>query len=311
MKKLLIFGVAIIGLIGSIFYFTNQLYIPQIQNNLKSLECPISTPSWTNKYKTKDNQIAFSTAERELDGLYLQILNNKGEITNRIKEESWNDGGTLGSFTFDKALNIYTIPTPIITIGNNPKDQRQYIYKVDKKTGKMDKWLELPITDDLKNIDEKSYLQNVYGNIGITSDCKNNKLYVSSILGSDRDKMRGKVFEIDIETKSFNPIITDHDCYGLTKFEDKDKSYLLFGNTRETSIGLYEFESKKIKKKETDIIHPNVIKQDHRVKKIRLKNDIFEIGLYPFDYTLATSGENLNSKLEYQYKEGEWGLVKK
>jgi hypothetical protein len=310
MKRIIIVLSALISCILLYTLYTNNQIARQMQSPITSLECPISNPSWTDKYQKTDTSLAFSTAERELDGLYLQILNTKGEVVDRVKEPSWKIGGTLGSFTFDKDKNIYLVPTPIITIGNNPKEQRQSIFKVDNQTGVMAKWFDLPVTTDIRAVDDKSYLNNVYGNIGITSDCKNNKIYVSSILGSDKTNMKGKVFEVDLTNKVTTTIITGIDCYGLSKVVDKENNqFLLFGNTRELSIGLYDFEKNKINSTELKVTTPNVLKQDYRVKKIRLKGEIFEIGLYPFDYTLATSGENLNAKTHYQYKDSKWTFV--
>jgi hypothetical protein len=308
-KKILIIGALITALIAY-YGYSSYSYIPNMQGTLAALDCPVVLPNWTNKYQTKDTQLLFSTAEKELNGLYLQQINSKGELVNRFKEDSWKIGGTLGSFTFDKNKNLYLVPTPIIYIGNNPKQERQSIFKVDSETGVMTKWMDIEVPEEIKKVDDNSYLYNTYGNIGITGDCKTNKLYVSSVQGSDKDKMRGRVYEVDINTMRSEAIITDMDCYGIYKVEDSSRgTYLLFGNTRESSMGLYDFGSKKIKNQELVINNPNVLKADYRVKKIRLKGDTFEIGLYPFDYTLATSGENLNAKLNYQYKDGKWAMV--
>jgi hypothetical protein len=305
--------VLLVGVVAGIAIYTivaNLTFTPKIQGTLTALDCPSLFPEWTNKYKKEDNQLFFSTAEKELDGLYIQVQNTKGEIISRVQEPSWSIGGTLGSFAFDKNKNIYLLPTPIIYIGLNPKQERQSIFKVDSQTGVMTKWLDIPIPESIKPIEDKAYIDNVYGNIGITSDCKTNKLYVSSIAGSDKATMRGKVYEVDIDARSTTPIMNDIDCYGLLKVEDSSRNqFLLFGNTRETSIGLYDFGSKKTKNQEVVISNANVLASDHRVKKIRLKNDIFEIGLYPFDYTLATSSDNLNTKINYQFKDSKWGVV--
>jgi hypothetical protein len=309
MNKLkILIPVLVLGLLSYWIYANAQM--PVIEGKLTAIDCPNVFPEWSSKYQSKDNQIFFSTAEKELDGLYLQIQNAKGEVIKRIQEPSWSVGGTLGSFTFDKNKNIYLIPTPIIYIGLNPKQDRQSIFKVDSQTGVMAKWLDIQIPNSIKPIEDKAYIDNVYGNIGITSDCKNNKLYISSIAGSDKTTMRGKVYEVDIDARTSTPIMNDIDCYGLLKVEDSSRNqFLMFGNTRETSIGIYDFGSKKIKKNEVIINSPNVLASDHRVKKIRLKNDIFEIGQYPFDYTLATSSDNLNTKINYQYKDSKWEIV--
>jgi hypothetical protein len=166
-------------------------------------------------------------------GLVLQQSEQPGNPNARIvkssQHPSWKMGGWLAPILIDNDGNIYTAPAPFISVLDNPVSNQNTIYRVDGRTGIMEVFMKLPLTDTIT-------VQNPFGIIGMILLCETNTLYVSTLSGSDRQHERGAIYAININAKKIIDKITATDAMGMGITYATGKKQLFFGTGRTSDI---------------------------------------------------------------------------
>ena len=125
-----------------------------------------------------------STSERMIKGL---VMYNADLAPDQVQlgapgvyqHPTWDDAGYLGPVATDGVGNIYTAPSPRVSLIDNPPAGANTIYKVDTETGEMKPLVTLPAGAPPSSA-------NAYGILGLAYDCDTGSLYASSVAGSTR-----------------------------------------------------------------------------------------------------------------------------
>ena len=142
---------------------------------------------------------------------------------------SWKKGGWLAPIVLDETGALFTAPAPFINMLDNPLSGQNTIYRVDAQSGIMDEFLRLPVPDSLT-------ATNAYGIIGMVYLCEAGILYVSTVLGSDRQTERGALYAIDIKAKKIVDKISSVDVMGMGITYITGKRQLFVGSGRSSSV---------------------------------------------------------------------------
>ncbi len=168
------------------------------------------------------NKAAFSTSDRKIQGLILM----EGE--KKYQHPSWKIAGSLAPITRDGKGNTFTAPAPWIDVLENKPDEQNKVYRVDGQTQEMKVFSDLP----------KAKLptsQNPYGVLGLSFDCDTNSVYVSSVAGSTRNEINGRIFQVSADGKVVSQF-EKTDAIGLSVFNSAKGKRLYFGQARTSEI---------------------------------------------------------------------------
>ncbi len=168
------------------------------------------------------NKAAFSTSDRKIKGLIL----TEGE--RKHQHPSWKLAGTLAPITRDGKGNTFVAPAPWIDVLENKPDEQNKVYRVDGQTQEMKQFADLP-----KALETTS--QNPFGVLGLTFDCDTNSLYVSSVSGSTRSEIAGRIFQLSADGKVLSQL-EKTDAVGLAVFNSAKGKRLYFGQARSSEI---------------------------------------------------------------------------
>ena len=165
---------------------------------------------------------------RQLDEPGLRIIEAKkgGKV---LQLDSWKKEGTLGPYTLDKNGVIYTAPIPFVNLLGRPPLSYNRILKVDAATGEMSELMHLPHA-------QKPTEEQPYGVVGMTYDCSNHSLYVSSLAGSTGESEVGRIYHIDLKSKKILHQLDGFDALGLGVFTMKSGKKLYMGSARSPEI---------------------------------------------------------------------------
>ena len=155
--------------------------------------------------------------------------NPAAKIVRSYQDSSWRKAGWLAPILLDESGNIFTAPAPFINILDNPIANNNTIYKVDGRTGIMDKFLQLPFADSINS-------DNPFGIIGMVYLCETATLYVSSVAGSRRYEEMGSIYAIDLKTKKIIDKIQNTDAMGMGISYSTGLRKLYFGTGRNSNI---------------------------------------------------------------------------
>jgi hypothetical protein len=170
-----------------------------------------------------------STAERTVKGLILIEPGQNGQSPRTYQHPSWTMGGYLGPNTFDANGNLYVAPSPRVSLSENPPEKQNTIYKVDGETGEMTVYMTLPVAMPIT-------LRNPYGVMGLTYDCDTNSLYASSVAGSTRNDMVGRVYKIDVNMGDITSRLDNLDAIGVSVFNTPQGKRLYMGSARTQDV---------------------------------------------------------------------------
>jgi hypothetical protein len=135
---------------------------------------------------------SISTAERDVIGLAVINLRADGSRERYWQHPSWKASGALSAFAMDEEGNIYVIPAPRVNLIDNPPELQNRIYKIASVDGVMSLLTEFPVA-------AKVGLRNPFAGLGLTYDCVDRALYLSSIAGSDAQTERGQVLRVQLQ----------------------------------------------------------------------------------------------------------------
>jgi hypothetical protein len=170
-------------------------------------------------------QVAIDTQQQGYMGLRL-VQPQTGKAW---QHPTWDDAGHVGAFARDREGNIYVAPTPEVSLAENPPALQNRIYRIDAQTGEMALWLELPEAAPPSS-------SNPFGVMGLFYDCDTNSLYASSLAGSGARQVLGRIYHIDMATKTVVGQLDNTDALGVGVFNGATQKRLYFGAARSSDV---------------------------------------------------------------------------
>lgn len=170
-------------------------------------------------------QVAIDTQQQGYVGLRL-VQPQTGKTW---QHPTWDDAGHLGATARDRQGHIYIVPTPEVSLLENPPALQNRIYRVDSQTGEMKVWLELPQA-------AQPSAANPFGAMGLFYDCDTDSLYVSSVAGSTPQQAQGRLYQIDVATKKVVDQVEQVDAIGVAVFNGVPYKRLYFGLARSSDV---------------------------------------------------------------------------
>lgn len=261
---------------------------------------------------------ALSTSEKKLTGIALiefeQMEGQKSPSPTNPKKSvyqapSWKSFGYLSSIAFDINGNVYTIPTPLISMLYNPIEKLNTIYRLDQYTGILNEWLNLPINS-------KANTRNPFGLLGITYDCTANVLIASTVAGSDRYLEKGIIFLINPNTKKIIDSFTHKDAIGLAvAFDETKQKRLYIGSARNGNIisipinALGQLVKSKLRKELS--LQGFGPRGDDKARKIKMVDGALIISGVAFNYNLQASSEKPETVYTFKWNTASknWDLI--
>jgi hypothetical protein len=201
-----------------------------VEVDFKSNNCQ-GYPAYLKKLYPANSGFAFSTTESQKKGLWLvNPLKDMNDSSRKVYQDiTWKMGGWLGPLLTDKSGNIWCAPVPVVNVLDNPTKEQNNLYRVIPETGKMELFIKLPGA-------ENENIENPYGILGLAYNCEANKLYVSSVAGSNRKVQKGKVYCINIEEKKIESTLDCGDVFGMgVNYKDGYRK-LYFGSARNSDV---------------------------------------------------------------------------
>jgi hypothetical protein len=334
--SLLIFGaIAVIALIvGVLIWFSNRdaaqpaieaqptLGAPATIAVINKTPFPLGgsyrcreQPRFLTQFGYDERLSALSTSERFRKGLVLKQFpgqpnnpNLQAAPVKTFQHETWDDAGWLGPITLDKLGNVYIVPVPVISVYDNPTGEQNVVWRVDSMTGVLTKMLSLPplVQPDATN---------PFGALGATYDCDTNSLYVTSVMGSTRQKENGRLYRIDLAKNEVASIFDNVDALGVSVFNTSKGKRLYFGSSRKPeirSIALDDFGNFVGAPRMEFSLENLGPRGDDKARRINfLPNNDMEVFGIEFGFNLIAPTEKQETKYRFKYDAGEdkWKFI--
>jgi hypothetical protein len=252
---------------------------------------------------------ALSTSEKKITGLVLlELPLNPIDSNRHWQHPSWSKFGFMGPMAIDDEGNTYVAPIPVVNIlKNNPKEQNT-IYRVDYVTGQMEPLLNLK-SDSISET-------NVYGLMGLCFDCHAGLLLASSVAGSTRTIVKGKLYLIDPKTKTIIDELEGFDAIGVGICGITGIKRAYFGLARKSEIWSVEIDKNNHFKGEPkleislDLLGP---RGDDKARKIRFntQGEMLVSGVeFNFNLTAPTEKQETKYQFIWNNEETKWEFVK-
>ena len=264
-------------------------------------------PEFIHQFGFDPTSAAISTSERKVMGVALIELDTKtGARGKTFQHPSWREAGYMSGVAIDEMGDVYVVAAPAVNVLYNKPEEQNWVYKIDHKTGIMSRFMELPAA-------AKPTEQNPYGTLGVFYDCDTRTLFVTSVMGSDQDKERGRVFAINLKTSQANIVSENADFMGIGIAKVAGKRLLMLGKCRTSEV--YAIELGKDNKPLTpphvalslDNLGP---RGDDRARKIRFINNALQINAASFYYNLTAPTEKPETVYIFTYStaQNNWQL---
>jgi len=210
-------------------------------------------------------------------------------FTKVLHAKEWERYDSLGTYTIDSLGNIYLTPNPFISIKPSTFNLQKAIYKMDSKSGKLTRWMEI---DDVK-----PNPNNPYGLISIVYDCDNSTLIASSIDESDYKAQKGVIYQINPKTQDIVNRVEGFDALTINILHTKNSKYLIAGSARDNGVYAFAFNGSKLTSTPHKLFElPNPMLRVRKIKVIgknRLKLEAIK-----FNYSLVAE---TNKKQRFEY----------
>ncbi len=215
---------------------------------------------------------------------------------------SWKKGGWLAPIVLDETGSLFAAPAPFINILDNPLSNQNTIYRVDAQSGIMDEFMRLPLPDSLTTT-------NPYGIIGMIYMCEAGILYVSTVLGSGRQKERGAIYAIDVRAKKIIDKINGMDVMGMGITYIAGKRQLFAGSGRSSSVFVITLTKEGRfagKFAEAFSLAGLGSRGDDKVRRIRTNEDgnLLVYGV-DFNYNLIAPSEKQETTYSFNYDQAQ------
>lgn len=181
---------------------------------------------------------ALSTSERDQLGMTLVAHDpNSGQRTHVWQHPSWRSAGNLSAFVVDKRGDVYVLPSPRVNLSDNPPERQNRLYRIDRDSAEMTLALEFPVAAP---VDQR----NPYAGLGLSYDCGNDSVYLSSVAGSTYTQERGRIFRIALQPAlSIKSQIEGIDALSLLSVDSSLGPALLFGSARNGEIRALQLDA--------------------------------------------------------------------
>ncbi|TXH71492.1 MAG: hypothetical protein E6Q83_01855 [Thiothrix sp.] len=170
-------------------------------------------------------QVAIDTQQQGYVGVRLV----QAQTGQTWQHPTWDDAGHVGANTRDRQGNIYLVPTPEVSLAENPPALQNRIYRIDSQTGEMQTWLELPAV-------AQPSPANPFGAMGLFYDCDTHSLYASSLAGSTPQQAQGRLYQIDVASKQVVDQLEQVDAIGVGVFNGVPHKRFYFGSARSSDV---------------------------------------------------------------------------
>ena len=191
-----------------------------------------------------------------------------------LHKKSWERFDALGTYTIDRYGNIYLTPNPFISIKASTFNLQKAIYKMDKESAKLERWMEIAI-------DKSGYK------------------------GS-----KGRIYHIDPKNKEVLEKIEGVDALTLAWLHTKKRRYLLMGSAIDNGLYVFAFENGKIAKSPLKLFELPNPKLHIRKIKVAGKNRLY-IEAIKFTYSLiaeTTKQLRTHYMAVYDSDEKKWNI---
>jgi hypothetical protein len=254
----------------------------------------------------------FSTIEKHVMGIvaiYSEKPNDPtAEILGTYQHESWKSAGYLGPMITDKYGNTFVIPIPNVTNKHNPPEKQNTVYKIDRLTGVMKPYMNLPVEHLPSSF-------NPFGLVNIIYDCESEHLLVNTISGSKEDSEYGKLFKINLKDSTYQTLLTGIDTWGLGIQHVGQRKFLYFGKLKNSELHFVEVDVRCniIAKTQPLFTIAGLGKRgDDKIKKIKFADSkTMILTSVPFYYNLSSPSEDQSSEINFIFNEQarKWQLV--
>ncbi len=248
------------------------------------------------------DRLGISTSERTMVGLVIfdARVPLDADLAQRDlhQEPSWDAAGTLGSFVLDRQGHIYTAPVPRTAVSDNPPGTQNTIYRVDSDSGELAAAITL---SDAPPISE----QNPFGILGLTYDCDQDALYVSSVAGSTLTEERGRIIRVDLASGATSEEVVGVDAIGLGVFRGVHGKRLYFGLARESALASVALDDAghALGEIRTELALGDVAPGigEPKVRRISFDQDTMTLYIVPFNFNLRAVSEQQQVIVRYRY----------
>ena len=211
------------------------------------------------------------------------------KFTKVLHKKEWERYDALGTYTIDRLGNIYLTPNPFISIRPSTFNLQKAIYKMDSKSGKLTRWMEI---DDVK-----PNHNNPYGLISVIYDCDTDTLIASSIDESNYKAQKGVIYQINPKNQDIVNRVEGFDALTINILHTNGSKYLIAGSARDNSVYAFTFKGSKListPHKLFELPNPRL-----RVRKIKVigKNSL-KLEAIKFNYSLVAE---TNKKQRFAY----------
>ncbi|MEE9447210.1 MAG: hypothetical protein V3V09_04575 [Arenicellales bacterium] len=243
--------------------------------------------------------VAVDTKQSRYLGPVFRELRANGRL---FRDESWAEVGHVGPVVFDRRGNMYVIPVPAVSLDVNPLEKQNRVYKVDSKTAKLSVFAQLPNH-------ERVNARNPFGVLGITYDCETDSLYVSSVAGSEPNRERGVIYQLNIKTGEVLDQLQNVDAIGLGAFNYAKQKRLFYGSARNS--GVYSVRLNKQGGFGSDVRYEFALNEfdqgnSTKAKKIRFRRSesgkhLMVVSELAFDFRLFAETASGTKKYIFEY----------
>jgi len=275
-----------------------------ITNDNKTINSCKRQPAFLKTYGLRSPYAIDTRQGNESMGIKIVEASRGGKV---LQLPSWDDFGYIGLYTIDNLGNIYTSPTPHVSIDINPPKEQNKILVIDTKTGIMSEFLKLSSknTPDAKN---------PFGVFGLEFDCSTNSLYATSISGSTHKDESGKIYQINTKNKKIISSYSNIDVLGIGLFSGAKGKRIYLGLARKPeiySIGLNDSGGfNNDLKFEFSLL--NVPGGGyHKAHRIKFKNGIMTLKTREFSYSLIAASSSMRTIYTFKYNlnNNKWDFI--
>lgn len=298
---IVLFGVVAVLAIGGAFVWMNAQNAPKGPPPLAANWRPGITNECRGAPAFPQNlgfsrAVVFSTSERLNKGMELIEPNPDGDLANakRYQHPSWTMGGYLGVFVADRNGNVYVVPSPRISLIDNPPEKQNIIYKIDSQTGEMSEFINLPSA-------APPSAKNPFGALALTYDCDTNSLYVTTVMGSTRAQEAGRIYRVDLNTGKVAAQYDNVDGFGVATYNLPTGKRLYFGSARGPEIRSLALDAQGNfwGEPQTDLVLTGPY---NRARRIQFSpQGVMQVRGIDFNFTLAATGEERRTDYVFTY----------
>jgi hypothetical protein len=246
---------------------------------------------------------ALASSYENIKGMVVIDTQAPHDTTRRYQHPSWTIGGYLGSITRDSLGNVYVVPSPLVSLYENPPEKQNIVYKVDSDTAEMKAWVNLPSVS-------LPSTQNPYGALGLFFDCDTNILYASSVAGSSLEKESGTIFQINPMTGEVVGRLDNVDAIGVAVVNWQNQKTLVMGSARESLVLGVPLDEKGNFAGEIRVLtrlNFNDSSSLHRVRRISVdETGLVTLQVSVFAYNLMSPRNSERGAYTYQIWEQIW-----